>query len=80
MVSKRCFFICVVLFLCVLSFSSKALARNIPNVSELSEGSDKMYTNKRVLGQEAGRPACKRGRLTYTVSRIQDDPRCHHYL
>jgi len=40
-----------------------------------------MGPNKRFLGQENKRPPCKRGRVTYAVSRLsQDDPRCHHYL
>ncbi|KEH21961.1 hypothetical protein MtrunA17_Chr4g0018931 [Medicago truncatula] len=78
MSSKRFFLIWGVLFLCVLSFSTKPLARNIPNVSEFYSGANEMGPNKRFLGQENKRPPCKRGIVTYAVR--QDDPRCHHYL
>ncbi|WJX49885.1 hypothetical protein P8452_36263 [Trifolium repens] len=74
-----CSLIWVILFLCLLSFSTKVLTRNIPIVSE--HYADEMGLNKRVLGQENRRPKCRRGRMAYVVSRIKKDkPRCHHYL
>ncbi|CAJ2654902.1 unnamed protein product [Trifolium pratense] len=75
----RCSLIWVILFLCLLSFSTKVLTRNIPIVSE--HYTDEMGVNKRVLQQENRRPKCRRGRMTYVVSRFKKDkPRCHHYL
>ncbi|CAL5212005.1 unnamed protein product [Lathyrus oleraceus] len=81
MASMRYLLIWVILFLCVLSFSTKPSARNIPNVSKLNSDLYEM-SMKRLLGQGNRRPKCKRGRFTYavSVSRLrQDQPRCHNY-
>ncbi|KEH21964.1 hypothetical protein MtrunA17_Chr4g0018961 [Medicago truncatula] len=75
MASKRCSLIWVVLILFMLSFSSKALARNIPDVPKLLEDSDEMGPNKRLLFQV---PKCRRGRITSEIR--ADKPRCHHYF
>ncbi|XP_024638850.2 uncharacterized protein [Medicago truncatula] len=94
MASKKCSLILVVLFICLLSFSSKALARNIPNASKLY-----LYeiglNKKRLLASVKPKPDNARGHNYADLnkkrllaekcgSRIYhpdaDRARCHNYL
>ncbi|WJX43586.1 hypothetical protein P8452_30661 [Trifolium repens] len=82
MSSKKCSLIWVLLMFCIISFSTKALARNIsPDASEMNANPDQR---------------CKRGRITYDLHQIsinqtaklnqsheeepRNTPRCHNYL
>ncbi|TKY67995.1 RALF protein [Spatholobus suberectus] len=85
MASKKCSLIWVVLFLSLLSFSAKAIARNLAGASEFNAVSDETGPSRRLLGGEQ-HPPCERGRVTYDVSQggrrepSRDNPRCHNYL
>ncbi|XP_024638727.2 uncharacterized protein [Medicago truncatula] len=94
MASKKCSLILVVLFICLLSFSSKALARNIPNASKLY-----LYeiglNKKRLLASVKPKPDNARGHNYADLNKKRllsekcgsrthqphaDRPRCHNYL
>ncbi|WJX43585.1 hypothetical protein P8452_30660 [Trifolium repens] len=70
MASNKCYLILVVLFLFMLSFSSKALAI-----------SDEMGHNRKLLSSDQ---RCKRGtnkKITYELKKVlkKDKPHCHNY-
>ncbi|CAL5195100.1 unnamed protein product [Lathyrus oleraceus] len=79
MASKKCSIIFVVIFFCMLNFSSMALARNINDASQLYSFSDEKGLNKRVLVEEKRRSPCKSGR-SGQVREARDNPRCHNFL
>ncbi|KEH29494.1 hypothetical protein MtrunA17_Chr4g0019361 [Medicago truncatula] len=74
MASKKSSLILVVLFICLLSFSSKALARNIANASKPYPFSEEIDLNKKrlLLAEKCGK------RIQHPDSAA--DPECHHYL
>ncbi|KAK2433329.1 hypothetical protein QL285_018612 [Trifolium repens] len=89
MASKKCSLICVVLFLCIMSFSTMAIARNIREASEVY--ANEMGQNRKLFVPVPPDQRCKRGRITFEVSiekpnpsnpesKAQNDPRCHNYL
>ncbi|WJX43584.1 hypothetical protein P8452_30659 [Trifolium repens] len=84
MASKKCFLICVVLILCIMSFSTKAIARNIREASEVY--ANEMGQNRKLYIPVPPDQRCKRGRMTFEVMlpnperKAQNDPRCHNYL
>ncbi|KAK2379634.1 hypothetical protein QL285_067415 [Trifolium repens] len=84
MASKKCSLICVVLFLCIImSFSTKAIARNIRDASEVY--ANEMGQNRKLFIPVPPDQRCKRGRKLFIIpappeNKAQNDPRCHNYL
>ncbi|KEH20243.1 hypothetical protein MtrunA17_Chr8g0368881 [Medicago truncatula] len=84
MASKKCSLIWVILFLCMLGLSVKAIARNIVGATEMYAVSDEiMGQNRKLLSPDQ---RCKRGKIHYNLHDVMTDrkasnnPRCHHYL
>ncbi|CAJ2655217.1 RALF-like protein [Trifolium pratense] len=66
-----------------MSFSTKAIARNIRDASEVYK--NEMGQNRKLLAPPDQR--CKRGRITFEAiekpnpeNKAANDPRCHNYL
>ncbi|WJX77982.1 hypothetical protein P8452_61246 [Trifolium repens] len=81
MTSKKWSLILVILVLCILSLSSKALSRNIAHASE--PYAYEMSLNKRLLGHKPHDSPCgssKSKQADQAVSEPDNDnPRCHNW-